>query len=425
PTWYQHECGPASDYAPIQTDEHTQVLIIGAGLAGLSTAASLVDRGFREIVILEQGQPGEGASGRNGGFVFGGYSRSPASLRKQLGQARAVHLQSLTHRAVERVRSRCHDLGVPIEPHGVLLVDWFKNDKRLQRDAQRHQHNTGQEWTFLNQQRLQSEIRSQRYGSALLEADAFHFNPLQYVRALSDWLVQHGVRIHGHSRVDRMVRDSSGPSAVWSVRSNGVRIRAEQVVLACGGYAQGAFPKAQRAIQPIGTYISVTEPLGERLIEYLPTRAAVYDNRFAFDYYRRVGGDRLLWGGRISIADRRPNQIEALMRKDLRKVFPALADASFDFSWGGWMSYARHEMPILGSPEPGLWSAYAFGGHGMAPTNVAGEVIAASIAGDASLMNEFSAWRAEWAGGGFGRLWAQGLYWAKQGADGLRALRSS
>jgi gamma-glutamylputrescine oxidase len=48
------------------------------------------------------------------------------------------------------------------------------------------------------------------------------------------------------------------------------------------------------------------------------------------------------------------------------------------------MSYARHEMPQIGEIEPGLWLAQAFGGHGVAPTTFAGELVASAIAeGDA------------------------------------------
>ena len=57
-----------------------------------------------------------------------------------------------------------------------------------------------------------------------------------------------------------------------------------------------------------------------------------------------------------------------------------------DYAWSGLMSYARHQMPQIGRMEDGLWLAQAFGGHGVAPTTLAGEVIASAIAeGDHAL----------------------------------------
>src|ERR1700749_1169256 len=73
-----------------------QVCIVGGGLAGLSTALGLAERGVRDVVVLEAQQVGFGASGRNGGFVFGGYSLDCADLLRILGPARARELYALT-----------------------------------------------------------------------------------------------------------------------------------------------------------------------------------------------------------------------------------------------------------------------------------------------------------------------------------------
>ena len=423
PTWYQHESGPSTQYDPLAETLSCKTVIVGAGLAGLSTAASLVERGHTDIVVLEQGQPGEGASGRNGGFVFGGFSLAPEQLAKQVGMARSHALHALTRQSVERVRTRCRNLNVPIHEHGVLLVDWFKQPAPLRRFADRLRQVSGSSLEYLDSDECERHVLSARYGGALMEADAFHFNPLQYVQALSRWLVGQGVRMYGGSRVgsvERTGRNSTGGRR-WRLKTDRAAVTATDYVWAGGGYGRGSVARLQKIIQPIATYIAVTEPLGAALDRVLPSEAAIYDNRFAFDYYRRVGGDRLLWGGRISILDRSPEQIEALMRKDLGRVFPDLINCKFEFSWGGWMSYARHQMPILAEIEPGCWLATAFGGHGMAPTALAGEVLADAIVGDDALIKSFSPWSAVWAGGRVGKLFVQAEYLRKQTADRLRA----
>ncbi|MEM7052916.1 MAG: FAD-binding oxidoreductase [Pseudomonadota bacterium] len=415
-SWYQYECGSSKKFQAISENLRCQTVIVGAGLAGLSTAVSLTERGQRDIVVLEQGQPGEGASGRNGGFVFGGFSLAPAQLARQVGVERAHALQAMTLEAVERVRMRCKRLGVPINEHGVLLADWFKQTRRLRQYAEQLQSKAGVQPIFLDSDEVQYHVRSKRYGAALMESKAFHFNPLQYVRALSNWLIDQGVRIFG----DSCVRSAKYDAGRWLVSTDQASVSAEQFVLSSGGYGRSLMPAVQRSIQPIATYIAVTEPLGSALDEVLPSKAAIYDNRFAFDYYRRVGGDRLLWGGRISIRDRYPKQIELLMRKDLKRVFPRLADCRFDFSWGGWMSYARHQMPILTEVEPGFWTAIAFGGHGMAPTTLAGEIMAEALSGNADALQSFRRWQPVWAGGRIGRLIVQGDYYRRQMMDALR-----
>jgi gamma-glutamylputrescine oxidase len=116
----------------------------------------------------------------------------------------------------------------------------------------------------------------------------------------------------------------------------------------------------------------------------LPSRAAIYDTRFAFDYYRKLQDTRLLWGGRISVRERDPRDIARFLKQDMLKVFPGLRDARIEHAWGGMMSYARHKMPQIGrlrdGPQRGLWYGLGFGGHGVAPTTAAGELLAAAIA---------------------------------------------
>src|SRR5690606_23088291 len=106
----------------------------------------------------------------------------------------------------------------------------------------------------------------------------------------------------------------------------------------------------------------------------------VYDTRFAFDYYRPLQDSRILWGGRISILDRNPEAIARLLKADLVSVYPQLEDVEIQYSWGGLMSYGRHQMAQIGQDADGIWHAVGFGGHGMAPTTVAGEVLADAIA---------------------------------------------
>jgi gamma-glutamylputrescine oxidase len=168
--------------------------------------------------------------------------------------------------------------------------------------------------------------------------------------------------------------------------------------------------------------VMVTAPLGERLSSVLRTRAAVYDTRFAFDYYRPLPDTRLLWGGRISVRDRSPAQVQRLLLRDLARVYPQLADVRIDFAWSGLMSYARHEMPQIAQVEEGLWVAQAFGGHGVAPTTFAGEILAAAIAENDPRWREFADYGLVSVMKPAGFLGAQLTYWWLQMRDAFRDL---
>ncbi len=419
PTWYRHAL--AADVAATGLTGTCRVgtLVIGAGLAGLSTALGLIGRGVDEVMVIERGEPGEGASGRNGGFVFAGYSLDNEALVRQIGAEHARRLYGWTREAVALIRQRCQDWQVPVSDAPVLLADWFGDAGRLEQFCQRMAEDLDFRLDRVEPEQMHNYVRSQRYGAGLIEPGSFHFNPLQYARVVAEQLRQQGATVAGSTPALRIQRMGGG----WKVETPHADIRAERMVVATGGYERSLCSRLQRAIQPIGTYIMVTEPLGERLRELIPGGNAVYDTRFAFDYYRPLPDTRLLWGGRISIADRDPRAIRRLLYRDMLKVFPSLEAVKIDFAWGGWMSYARHQMPILGEIEPGLWSALAFGGHGMATTTLAGEVLAEAMTGDDARLVQFQPWGPAWAGGPFGRAAIQGVYWFKQFQDGLKGFR--
>src|SRR6201991_1246762 len=250
-------------------------------------------------------------------------------------------------------------------------------------------------------------VHSARYHDGLYERNALHIDPLAYARGLAHAAERAGVAIHEDSKVRMLER--RGPR--WILRVGDAEIETPTVVLACGGYLAGLDRYIDRAVLPIATYAMVTEPLGERLGECLRTRAAVYDTRFAFDYYRPLSDTRLLWGGRISVRDRSPRAVQRLLKHDLARVFPSLKDVRVEHAWSGLMSYARHEMPQVGTHGNGLWYAQAFGGHGLAPTCAAGEALADAIAAGESSLDTYAGFGLDPVPRPFGYLAAQGTYW--------------
>jgi gamma-glutamylputrescine oxidase len=401
--------------------QSANVCIVGGGLAGLSTALGLVERGVRDVVVLEAQQVGFGASGRNGGFVFGGYSLDCADLLRILGPARARELYALTTDAVDLMRQRIkrYRIACDATDAGVILANWFDEPARL--DAQRRlmKDSFGVDWEPVPLSTLRGQLKTSRYHGGLFERNAFHFHPLKYVLGIADAAAAAGAQIYEHSPVIRLHQQGAG----FIVETATGSIEARQVVMAGGGYARNVYPKVERAVLPIATYVMATEPLGPRLQDALDTAAAVYDTRFAFDYYRPLADTRILWGGRISVRNREPQVIARLLRRDLLKVYPQLHDVRIEHAWGGLMSYARHKMPQIGQSADGVWYAVGFGGHGMAPTTVSGELLAAAITGERPVPEAFARFGLTPAFGALGLTAAQLTYTAMQTRDALAARR--
>jgi gamma-glutamylputrescine oxidase len=414
-TYYAATRREPDDYPPLAGDARARVVVVGGGYAGLATALGLAERGVDGVVLLEAKSIGFGASGRNGGFVFGGYSLGEAALRAQVDAETARWMYDLTRTAVRTIRRRIDDYAIACDPvdAGVIWANWFDDPSILESRRRLLSEHFGIEWTLIGNSELCEQLRTARYHGGLFEADAFQVHPLNLALGLARAVRQRGVRVHGGNAVTAVGRHNGG----WRVQTAHATVDADQVVIAGGGYVSGLVPALHRALLPIATYVAVTEPLGERLAEAIRTRAAIYDTRFAFDYYRALPDTRLLWGGRISILNRSPAAVARLLKKDIARVYPQLGEVRIDHAWSGLMSYARHEMPQLGQLMPGLWYAQAFGGHGVATTTAVGELLAAGINDGDDSWRRFSPFGLTRTFRPFGFIGAQATYSWLQARD--------
>lgn len=416
-TYYQATADSAA-YPPLQGGATADVCIVGAGFAGLNTALSLLERGAASTIVLEAATVGHGASGRNGGFVFGGFSLGEEALLRALGPAQARMLYRLTLDAVSLIRRRIGRLDIACDAvdAGVYLANWFPDGRILEARRRFMLEHLGVEWTHVAKADFAALARTERYHGALHEPDAFHFHPLKYVRGLARTLAAAGVRVHEGSAVTGIDRDGTR----WRVRTPQGSVSARDVVLCGGGYLGRLHPALARATLPIATYVMATEPLGGRLADALATTAAIYDTRFAFDYYRPLPDTRLLWGGRIAVRERSAADVARLLYHDMLRVYPQLDGVRVEHAWSGLMSYARHRMPQMGRLPDGLWYGSGFGGHGVAPTTLCGELLAAALLGESAALEGFRRWGLPHAGGPLGLGAAQLTYWYANWRDVLK-----
>src|ERR1700722_3532895 len=162
-SYYRATATPYEPYALLQGTKRASFAVIGGGYAGLNSALGLAERGMRDVVLLEREQIGFGASGRNGGFVFGGYSLGEQALLDQLGQPRARALFDLTTAAVERIRQRVTKYAIACDmvDQGVIWANWFRDPGVLRKRQQLLAEHYDTHWDWLPRQELRERVRSE------------------------------------------------------------------------------------------------------------------------------------------------------------------------------------------------------------------------------------------------------------------------
>jgi len=304
---------------------------------------------------------------------------------------------------------------------GLLSLRRYDDGDDLRRHADAFARDFGYELFYLDRRALAEHVTSSRYFHALRDPHAFHIHPLNTLRGIAAEVERLGGRICESTAAVSAHLDG----AEKRIATAGGEVRAPTVVVATGGYTGPLLPRLRRAVLPIATYMMASEPAPDLIATAIRTRACMYDDRRAGDYYRLVeDGARLLWGGRISIREADPAGIARQLRREMVGAYPQLAALKTEICWSGLMGYARHQMPQIGRLSANAWHITAFGGHGLNTTAVAGKVLAEAILGESDRIDLFAPFGLDWAGGPLGLAAAQLTYWWLQAGDRWRERRA-
>ncbi len=367
------------------------VVIVGAGFAGLSAALEMAQRGL-SVAVLEADRIGSGASGRNGGQVIVGYASGQEPFEAQLGPADAQRAWDMSVEAVELVdqRVRQHAIDCDWVRGYTYVAETRSKAKALREEADDHERRgVPCEWVEGNDA-VRGLVNSPRYVAAFHEKQSGHLHPLKYALGLAQAARAAGVQIYEGSAVTALQRGGT----LRAITPQGV-VTARFGVLAGNcmlpEYGPLVAPEIAPRIMPVGTYIIGTAPIEQGLSERLIAHnAAVCDNNFVLDYYRFSAERRMLFGGRVSYTTRTPPNLKAVMAQRMGEVFPELRSTPVDYVWGGFVDISMNRAPDFGRLGDNLYYLQGFSGHGVALTGLAGRLVAESVAGQAGRFDVFT-----------------------------------
>jgi gamma-glutamylputrescine oxidase len=388
-SWYWASLPDEPLHPPLQGDSTCDVGVVGGGIAGLSAALHLAERGF-SVTLLEAERIGWGASGRSGAQAIFGVAAGQDKLESLVGGADARRIWDMSIEALDLMRQLIARHGIDCDyvsgqMHVAIKPRQAAELRAWQRElVERYDY---QSVSFLDAAATHRLVASERYIAGMLDANSGHLHPLKYVRGLAaaakgaGVVVHEGTRVRGYRRVDGKVE----------LRTGGGVLHCRQVVFAGNAWLGDAAPELRRRIMPVGTYIVATEPLGESLAtRLLPQDTAVTDINWVLDYFRRSADHRLLFGGRVSYSGLDPFDTAQATRARMLRVFPQLRGARIEYSWGGYVDITLNRAPDFGRLEPDVYYLQGFSGHGIALTGLAGKLVAEAIAGDATRFDVFA-----------------------------------
>jgi gamma-glutamylputrescine oxidase len=386
PSWYDATC-PIEERATLDTNVTFDVCVVGAGFTGLSAALELAENG-KSVTVLDAHRVGWGASGRNGGQLGTGFNQSQTELEALLGATRARQLWDIAEDAKALVHKRCEQYDIDIDYTQGIVTALHK--QRFVRPTHEYCEYLAANYQYdkfqpLTKETIRDRVASDDYVGGAVDHGAGHIHPLKLASGLAKACERNGAVIYEQSEVIRIDTLTNG-GGYRLVTAQG-SVNCEKIILATNGYMDDLKPAVNQWIMPINNFIVVTEPLGSLADEILPCNDSVADSRFVVNYYRRVDGDRLLFGGGENYSYRFPRSIHKIVRKAMLGVYPQLGDVAIDYAWGGTLAITRSRLPYTKELTAGIFSAGGFSGHGVALAGLYGQVIGAHLCGDSDRFN--------------------------------------
>ena len=375
----------------LQETIDTDVLVVGAGFAGLSAAIELAQRGY-SVVLLEADRVCSGASGRNGGQAIVGYASGQEPFEHQLGRAQSRLAWDMSLQSLGLIDQRIRDFKIDCDwVKGYLHVaDSPRKARALEQEISGMARDYGFEAELLTGAEVHRHIRSPIYYASAFDTTSGHLHPLKYGLGLLRAAMALGVRVYERSAVVKLLR---GETLMASTATGSVHARFCVLAGNCTlpEYGPAVAPEISARIMPVGTYMIGTAPLDAALCcELIPSNAAACDNNFILDYFRFSADNRMLFGGRVSYSTRTPLNLSGLMAQRMATVFPQLQGVPVEFLWGGFVDISMNRAPDFGRLGSNMYYLQGFSGHGVALTGLAGQLVAQALAGQAERFDLFA-----------------------------------
>ncbi len=348
------------------------LVIIGAGFTGLWTALTAKQsEPNRTVVLLEAGETGSGASGRNGGFMASslthsfqnGLNRWPKEMSK---------LVELGHKNLDEIEATIKQFKIEcdfIRSGEINIANEEYQIEELREEAE-HSAQYGEHVQFLDREQMRAIANSPSYLAGIHDHSVAMVNPAQLAWGLRRACLQVGVRLYERTQVTALAEKRD----LVIVKTQYGQVKTKRVAL-----ATNAFPPLLKRLSfyvvPVYDYVLMTEPLSKEQRDAIGWhgREGLSDNGNQFHYYRTTADGRILWGGFDAIyypnngvaphLENRPGSF-ARLAEHFFQTFPQLTGLRFTHAWGGVIDTCSRYTAFWGKAYHGK-VAYALGYTGL------------------------------------------------------------
>ncbi len=345
------------------------VVIIGGGFTGLSTALHLLRSG-RTVAIFDAMTIGDGASGKNGGMVGPSLHKlGLEGLTTKYGNKKAMAILQEGMHAIEFFKSFITKESIDCDFEMTGRFRGATTQKAIEniiRDSEKLTALKGFHFDVVKKQDIHSEIGSDLYQGGIVYHQDGGLHPFKLLCELAKKVISRGGLVFEKTLVGNTYQTPNG----IKVETEKGGLTARDVVVASNGYTK-KFARSTRKyfskrLLPITSAMIASEQLSPDFINRLFPNKRMHGGNHRLVQYYRASPDhkRVLFGARGIDTYDRAIQNGKMLKKHLCKIFPELETVKIEYSWSGKVAYTFDHAPHLGKQD-GIYYAMGYCGSGV------------------------------------------------------------
>ena len=359
----------------------TDFLIIGGGIAGLSSAYWL-EKNYpkSKITLVERHKIGSGASGRNAGFVTCGSSEHFAKLVKDFGTEKAVEIWQFSEQNRELLKTEIiknNSSKVLYSTTGSCTVAASDSDFNRYIELANMMSGLGIAVELIDENRIKSDYAVKGFKGGIEYKHDGEVHPVLLLNELRSQLKQ--TEIIEDEEVCKLESNQG-----VHCQTQHLNIKSQKVLVTLNGYLGLLWPSWEKIVRPQRGQVIVTEPLPKKV------KGPCYLTKHLC-YFRQMPTGELLIGGfrnldletENTFTDQVSEKIQNALFEFTRNFFDFTKEAKIKNQWSGIMGFTSDgQMAIGESPElKDVHLMAGCSGHGMGLTFHAAKVLVESLAG--------------------------------------------
>lgn len=374
---------------PIQENMTADVAIIGGGFVGLWTAICLLEQEpSLEVVVLDKGPVGQGASSLNGGLLMSWWPKV-GRLTDIAGDEDGLWLADQTTRNIPQLQEFLmrEQVDAEIELGGWLWTNTARAHQNAWGGVLAKSRALGRPGVFreLPADEVARRTGSPRHLGGVYEEMNGKVHPGRLAYGLAQIALRKGARLLPESAVEKVV-----PGRPVAVRTAHHTVSAGKVVIA-SNIAAHIQPELKNFMVLLTSAVIATDAIPDRLQQIGWTGGeTVTDSQSRLNYYRTTRDGRVVYGmgiANLSYGNRvtprvlRDAEGIAEAKRNFHRVYPMLADVPVAYGWSGPIDRTYDGLPLIGQFPQCRDISYGIGwsGNGVGPSRLGGQILAGLV----------------------------------------------